>query len=233
MRGVIGTGDRRDDEAEVNFAPFGRGRGSRVAGYPRVHRAEFDLDEGDGAVGVRAHVGTGRSDCKGGTRNPMDYLRAVDEYLLGAGAPLRRAPGAGAGPASRRWTSSSTSRHEGYCQHFAGAMALMLRMGGDSGAGRHRLHARRLLGAPQGVDRARHRRARLGRGLVRPVRLGHRRPDAGRDPGPLAGRARCRAAESATPRSRTADPGADAAANGEADAAQRAPGAAGGRRRAS
>ena len=33
-------------------------------------------------------------------------------------------------PDRRRWTTSSTRRHEGYCQHYAGAMALLLRMGG-------------------------------------------------------------------------------------------------------
>ena len=51
-------------------------------------------------------------------------------------------PPAGRAAAARRTSSTRTRR--GYCQHFAGAMALMLRYLGHPGAGRRRLHERRV-----------------------------------------------------------------------------------------
>ena len=110
--------------------------------------------------------------------------------------------------ATRRWTTSSTDSHQGYCQHFAGAMALMLRMAGIPARVATGFTPRRLLDPQEGLDRARHRRPRVGRGLVRRVRLGHDRPDAGRHARPLPGRrARARAAARA-PRSADRDTGA-------------------------
>ena len=123
----------------------------------------------------------------------MDYIRAVDEYLHGPEFRyIERPPQPDVGRAPLDYFLNDS--HEGYCQHFAGAMALLLRMGG--------IPARVATGftpggystRKQGLDRARHRRARVGRGLVRRVRLGHARPHAGRDPGPLAGRRARRAA---------------------------------------
>ena len=64
-----------------------------------------------------------------GTENAMDYIRAVDEYLH---QPEFRyverpaQPAVGVPPLDFFLNDS----HEGYCQHFAGAMALLLRMGG-------------------------------------------------------------------------------------------------------
>ena len=60
--------------------------------------------------------------------------------------------------------------------------------GRDPGARGDRLLARRLLQAQAGVDRARHRRALVGRGVVRRLRLGDVRPDAGRHAGAVADR---------------------------------------------
>jgi hypothetical protein len=59
----------------------------------------------------------------------MDYVRAVDEYLSGhefryVERPTQ--PPEGLAPLDFFINES----HEGYCQHYAGAMALMLRMGG-------------------------------------------------------------------------------------------------------
>ena len=65
----------------------------------------------------------------------------------------------------------------GYCQHYAGAMALMLRMIG--------IPARVAVGftagtlEERGLDRHRPPGARLGRGVVRRTRLARVRPDAG------------------------------------------------------
>ena len=98
--------------------------------------------------------------------------------------------------------------------------ALRGRDGADAADGRHpgargdRLHARRLLGAQEGLDRPRHRRPRVGRGVVRQVRLGHDRPDAGRHARPLAGRRAGAPRRGAAPPAPRRDTGAaDAAAN--------------------
>jgi hypothetical protein len=66
---------------------------------------------------------------KRGTENPMDYVRNVDRYLHRpefryTERPLQ--PPAGVAPLD--YFINQT--HEGYCQHYAGAMALLLRMGG-------------------------------------------------------------------------------------------------------
>ena len=64
-----------------------------------------------------------------GAENAMDYIRAVDDYLH---RPEFRyverpaQPPAGVAPLDYFLNDS----HEGYCQHFAGAMALLLRMAG-------------------------------------------------------------------------------------------------------
>ena len=86
---------------------------------------------------------------------------------------LRRASAAPAAT-SRRSSSSCTQTKRGYCQHFAGAMALMLRYLG--------IPARVAAGFTSGsydedkqrVDRDRPRRARLGRGLVPAAAAGSR-----------------------------------------------------------
>ena len=95
----------------------------------------------------------------------------------------------------------------GYCQHFSGAMALLLRMGG--------VPARVASGFSPGGFRRRQgewvvrdqRRALVGRGLVRRHRLGDVRPDAGRDP-----RRSLIASISAPDRCRRSDAADDAAA---------------------
>ena len=145
----------------------------------------------------------------------MDYIRAVDDYLH---QPEFRyverpaQPPAGDAPLDFFLNDS----HEGYCQHFAGAMALLLRMGG--------LPARVATGfTPGGYSE------RNEAWIVRDtdahawvevwfdaVRLGHARPDAGRHARPLAGRRAGRAAlvRAARPRPRTPARDADEGGNG-------------------
>ena len=101
-----------------------------------------------------------------GSDTPMDYIRAVDAYLHQPEFRYDERPPA----AGRRGAAGLLHQrvpHSGYCQHYAGAMALMLRMGGLRRASRP-ASARRLLRAQEGLDRPRHRRPCLGRGLVRP-----------------------------------------------------------------
>ena len=109
-------------------------------------------------------------------------LRAGRPRPRAAGTHLRREP-AGA-PATRSRVPFDTKT--GYCQQFSGAMALMLRMGGVPARVASGFTPGQLQQRAQGLRRARHRRALVGRGLLPALRLGHLRPDARR----VAGRAR-------------------------------------------
>jgi transglutaminase-like putative cysteine protease len=127
---IIGSPNPNPDplrEAEVHFGAWGSDRES-FADYPRADRSEFDID----AVMARSEYERTwelAKRLKRGAEHPMDYIRAVDEYLRRpefryaerpAQAPFGRAP----------LDFFLNESHEGYCQHFAGAMALLLRMGG-------------------------------------------------------------------------------------------------------
>ena len=125
---VIGRRADRPSEAEVNFAPFD-GEGLAVASYPEFNRAEFNLDEGDGAVGVRAHVGAVAATAGGHratrwTTSAPSTSTSTGRSSATSSAPRSRRPGVA--PLDFFINDS----HQGYCQHFAGAMALLLRMGG-------------------------------------------------------------------------------------------------------
>ena len=123
---------------------------------------------------ARAARGAGRrprphSVCRG--RRPRELVRRLRHV------PLHEPP---AGHLAGRSSTSSTKTHAGYCQYFAGAMALMLRYLG--------IPARVAVGFAGGTyDRSarlwnvtRSRGARLGRGLVQGLRLAPVRPDSGR-----------------------------------------------------
>ena len=66
----------------------------------------------------------------------------------------------------------------GYCQHYAGRDGAHAAPPRRPGAGRRRLHERRVLGGRQRVGGQGHERARVGRGLVPGLRLDPVRPDA-------------------------------------------------------
>ena len=82
-------------------------------------------------------------------------------------------------------------QHRGYCQQFAGAMALLLRMGGRAGTRRRRVHHRHARQRDRTLGRRRHRRPRLGRGRGSRTRAGcasirrPRSPRRGRTPSRL------------------------------------------------
>jgi transglutaminase-like putative cysteine protease len=116
-------------EAEVHFAAWD-GAGDSYASYPAVRRSEFNIDkvmkrsqyERTWALAKRL---------KRGAEHPMDYIRAVDDYLSRPEFRYVERPAqAPAGQAPLDYFLTQT--HEGYCQHYAGAMALLLRMGGIS-----------------------------------------------------------------------------------------------------
>jgi transglutaminase-like putative cysteine protease len=66
---------------------------------------------------------------KSGTKTPFDYIKRVDDYLHQSNFHYNERP---ATPPANRTPLDYfiNDSHDGYCQHYAGAMALMLRMGG-------------------------------------------------------------------------------------------------------
>jgi protein-glutamine gamma-glutamyltransferase len=114
-------------EAYVTFAPWD-GNGSSRAAYPTAGLSEFNIDAVmDRSVYERTWKLVQR--LRKGAERPMEFVRAVDEYLAGpsfryAERPAQPPPGV---PPLEFFINES---HEGYCQHYAGAMALMLRMAG-------------------------------------------------------------------------------------------------------
>ena len=94
--------------AQVHFKAVGRRRQPTASTIRQRGRSEFDVDRRVEALAVRAHVGARRSSSSADAERPMDYIRAVDDYLHAARVPLRRAPAAAAGRTRRRWTTSST-----------------------------------------------------------------------------------------------------------------------------
>ena len=169
----------------MHFAPWGSDDDGYAA-YPTLNRSDRDVDS------VMARTKYARTwelskEFKAGTEYPMDYIRKVDDYLRGGQFHYtERPPRTPVDDAPLDYFINVSKL--GYCQHFAGRDGADAADGRHPGAGRHGLHPRRLLDPPQGLDRARHRRPRLGRGLVRRVRLDRDRPHAARHARPLAGR---------------------------------------------
>ena len=158
--------------AEVHFAALGRGR-LRTRRLPDRAALGVRRRRRDGALAVRAHVGA--VEAAQARRRATRWTTSAPSTTTSRGrssatSSARRSRRAGQAPLD----DFLNETHEGYCQHYAGAMALLLRMGG--------IPARVATGFSPGgysqaqgrLDRARHRRARVGRGVVRPVRLGRR-----------------------------------------------------------
>ncbi len=115
-------------EARVRFGAWDGDVDDSAAGYPSLRRQEFDVN----AVmerSVYARTWELVQELKRDKETAMDYVRAVDEYLSGPEFRYVERPAqAPRGEAPLEYFINQT--HEGYCQHYAGAMALMLRMGG-------------------------------------------------------------------------------------------------------
>ena len=62
-----------------------------------------------------------------GARSPYAAAVALEQWFRFGGGFVYDQHPPKPPPGSRRWTTSSRTRKRGYCQHFAGAMALMLR----------------------------------------------------------------------------------------------------------
>jgi transglutaminase-like putative cysteine protease len=126
IRGAFSRSSQVTD-VELHFAPFGS-TDSSYAAYPSLNRSEPDVD----AVMERTKYARTWRKVQGfvrGAEHPMDVIRKVDDYLRGGQFRYsERPPRTPVDQAPLDYFINVSK--VGYCQHFAGAMALMLRMAG-------------------------------------------------------------------------------------------------------
>jgi transglutaminase-like putative cysteine protease len=124
---AVGRGGKgRVRRALVHFRPFGDQRGA-YAEFPKANTSSFDVAR---IMRRSLYARTYRlaMRLRQRSRTPLRYVLAVNRYLeRGFNYSERPAPV----PAGRAPLDGFLfDTKEGYCQHFSGAMALLLRMGG-------------------------------------------------------------------------------------------------------
>ncbi len=128
VRSVGGVTDGRIDEAVIHFRPFGDDDVGYVT-YPKVQRTRYDAIDSTFRRSPYARTWELAKEFRATAETPFEYILLVNSYLRGGefGYSERpRQPPAGRAPLDFFLIDSK----EGYCQHFSGAMALLLRMGG-------------------------------------------------------------------------------------------------------
>ena len=219
-------------EAQVRFRPFEPyGAPSAERRVPEVNRS------GDGVEALRSspYARTWRlaQRLRRGRGRRYDYVARGGRVPARTASATRstRRPRGPAG-AARRLPVRQPERLLPAVRRRDGAAAAD---GRRARAGGRRLLAGRLLEAQGRVDRARHGRARVGRGVVRPLRLGRARPDAAgrRPPAPRSRRSIPTRGAGSSLRRRSAREGATAqgASRGPQGGRAERPGAAAGRAR--
>jgi transglutaminase-like putative cysteine protease len=126
-RSVGGVGHRRIRSAVVHFRPFGDD-GQPYVTYPSVRRTRFGAVERTFRDSPYRRTWALAKRLRRGASTPFEYILAVNGYLQDGFSYSERPepPAAGRAPLDAFLIDTK----EGYCQHFAGAMALLLRMGG-------------------------------------------------------------------------------------------------------
>lgn len=116
-------------DARVEFAPWGSGEAS-YAEYNRRNGSRIDRSLDDLMQTTRyARTWELVQRLKQDAETPVDYIRAVDDYLHQPEFRyIERPPAVPADDAPLDFFINVS--HQGYCQHYAGAMAVMLRMAG-------------------------------------------------------------------------------------------------------
>jgi protein-glutamine gamma-glutamyltransferase len=128
VREVGGVTDGRIDTAIVHFRPFG-GNDVGYVTYPQVRRTRYDAVDDSFARSPYARTWELAKEFRAEAKTPFEYILLVNDYLRNTefGYSERpQQPPAGRAPLD----SFLIDTKEGYCQHFSGAMALLLRMGG-------------------------------------------------------------------------------------------------------
>jgi transglutaminase-like putative cysteine protease len=123
--GVGGAG--RVDYVLLHTRPFGDTRGDYVE-FPQAHVSRFD--DIDWVLRRTGYWRTWQLSqrLRRGVDAPLDYVVKVDRYLQDGFSYSERPTPVRAGVEPLDGFLFDT--HDGYCQHFSGAMALLLRMGG-------------------------------------------------------------------------------------------------------
>ncbi|MFL5853788.1 MAG: transglutaminaseTgpA domain-containing protein, partial [Solirubrobacteraceae bacterium] len=115
---------RPPDSANVSFPPFGR-----IGARPRADYRVYGM-EGDGDTALQlstlARTYALAQRLKARTLTPYEFALAVNDYLRRGFTYTEKPPMPGVAPLE----SFLLDTKAGYCQHFSGAMALLLRMGG-------------------------------------------------------------------------------------------------------
>jgi transglutaminase-like putative cysteine protease len=126
-RSVGGVGHKRIQSAVVHFRPFGDD-GEPYVTYPAVQRTRFGAVERTFRNSPYRRTWALAKRLRRGADTPFEYILAVNAYLqTGFSYSERPEPPA---PGRAPLDAFLFDTKEGYCQHFAGAMALLLRMGG-------------------------------------------------------------------------------------------------------
>jgi transglutaminase-like putative cysteine protease len=120
-RGGIG----QVDEAVLHVRPFGDSRDAYVE-FPGAARSAFRVEP---VMRRTLYWRTWRlaQRLKRGTRTPLEYIVKVDRYMRDFTYSERPTP---APPGRAPLDAFLMDTKEGFCQHFSGAMALLLRLGG-------------------------------------------------------------------------------------------------------
>ncbi|MEA2312784.1 MAG: protein-glutamine gamma-glutamyltransferase [Solirubrobacteraceae bacterium] len=115
------------DSAVIDFGPYGHpGSDLPIADY----RAYGTAGNGDFALGMSQLARTWKlaQQLKAGTKTPYEYVLRVSDYLKKGFTYTEKPPPPA--PGVTPLESFLLDTKAGYCQHFSGAMALLLRMGG-------------------------------------------------------------------------------------------------------
>ena len=127
VRSVGGIGRGLVESAVVHFRPFGDVRTPYVT-YPDIRRTRYGATDQTLRASPFARTWALAKRLRAAAETPFEYILFVNGYLQqGFGYSERPAPPeAGRAPLDAFLIDTK----EGYCQHFSGAMALLLRMGG-------------------------------------------------------------------------------------------------------
>ena len=128
VRELGGVTDGRVDSAVIHFRPFGSDEVGYVT-YPQIRRTRYDaVDESFRRSPYRRTWELAKQ-FRATAESPFEYILLVNDYLDGGDfgySERPQPPPAGRAPLDAFLIDTK----EGYCQHFSGAMALLLRMGG-------------------------------------------------------------------------------------------------------
>jgi len=126
-RKLGGVEPGRVDSAVVHFRPFGDDSAPYVT-YPSIRRTRYDAGEQTLRRSPYGRTWELAKSMRATAETPFEYVVLVNNYLQQGFGYTERPDGPANGAAPLDAFLFDTK--EGYCQHFSGAMALLLRMGG-------------------------------------------------------------------------------------------------------